>query len=119
MIAKAIRFYKTQDKINFFCISLSFFIALVIIGLFIINLKNLPNKIPIFYSLSWGDEQLANSSQFIVLPLIIILTAMINLIISWHLHTSQVLLKKIIYISTLLISVLILLTSLRIIYIFV
>lgn len=119
MISKAFKFYKAQDKINFFCITLSFFIALIIIGLFIFNLKNLPNRIPIYYSLSWGDEQLASSSQFIILPLVIILTAMINLIISWHLHSSQVLLKKIIYSSTLLISILILLTALRIIYIFV
>ncbi len=114
-----VQFYQTQDSIIFWSISSSVLISLIIILLWAINIYKLPQQIPLFYSQPWGENQLADLPQFIVLPALVILTVLINLIISWHLHPSQIILKRILSFSSLIVSFLILITAFKIIYIFV
>lgn len=85
----------------------------------LVNFSNLPTKIPLFYSLFWGEQQLVNANQLFLLPLISVLITMVNLIISWHLHPSQLALKKALHISSMLISFIMLVTIVRVIYIFI
>lgn len=47
-------------------------------SLFIFTLKRLPPEIPLFYSLPWGEEQLAPSIALLLLPLGILLIAFLN-----------------------------------------
>lgn len=119
MFKKIWDFYLTSDKYNFLSISLTILISALIILIYILNLSRLPSKIPLFYSRAWGEEQLANLSQFIILPLMIILITMINLIISWQLHPSQIFLRRIVNLSTTLVALIILITSLKIVSIFI
>lgn len=107
-----------SDKINLW-LSLPPLILSLILGLFIVLSGNLlPPKLPLFYSLPWGDNQLATRWQFLIIPSSIILITLFNLIVSWHLHPSQVFFKKILLFSSLLISTLFAITFFKIILIF-
>lgn len=113
------QFYKQQDKIIFNSTLLTIFMSLLILIFWVINYSKLPPQLPLFYSLPWGETQLASLPQFLILSSLIILILLINLIISWHLHPSQILTKRIISLTTAFTSFLILITAFRIIYIFV
>lgn len=112
-------FYRQSDKIVFFSVAISLFCILAIINLFAVFYPDLPHRIPLFYSLPWGEPELASLSQFTILPFIIILTLLINLSLLWHLHHTQVVLKRFLALSTLIISVLITITAFKIVFIFI
>ncbi|MBI2040133.1 hypothetical protein HYT18_03600 [Candidatus Microgenomates bacterium] len=112
-------FVLKNNKFYLWLQALSILIA-AFIGLSILLLsKNLPNKLPLFYSLPWGDNQLATHQQFFIIPAIIMLIALGNLAISWHLHLSQTFFKKILMISSLINTLILSLTYLKIIFIFI
>lgn len=79
----------------------------------------LPNKLPLFYSLAWGETQLVQKLQFFILPLSLLLISLINLVLIWQLHSSQVILKRLLSLSTIAISSIVLITAIKIITIFV
>src|SRR3989338_928976 len=70
-------------------------VAVLLIFFIIIFFQFLPPRMPLFYSLPWGDLQLANRQQFFMLPTAIIIVNIINLFIIWHLHSSQRFFKNI------------------------
>lgn len=84
-----------------------------------ISAKFLPPKLPLFYSLPWGDKQLVSHSQLLIIPATISLIALCNLIISWQLHPTQALFKNILLFSSLLISLILTITFVKIILIFI
>lgn len=81
--------------------------------------KSLPPRLPLFYSLAWGDSQLANGQQLFIIPATIVLITLFNLIISWQLHPSQVFFKKILLFSSLLVSIILTITFFKIVLIFI
>lgn len=93
---------------------LSLFISLFIA----FSAKFLPPKLPLFYSLPWGETQLVNHSQLLIIPAIISLVTLCNLIISWQLHPTQTLSKNILLFSSLLISLILTITFIKIVLIF-
>ena len=118
MHKKVIEFLKTQDNVvtgSFFATLLGTFILTLTIA---ITMGNLPQKVPLFYSLPWGEAQLVSKPQLFLLPLLILLVGLVNLVMSWQLHESQLPLKRIIHISTVIFAVLIFITTLRVILIF-
>lgn len=117
--ASLINFYQHQDSAIFWSTCVSVFFSLFIIIIWVINLPSLPPQIPLFYSLPWGEAQLVNLNQFIILPSTIILITLLNLIISWHLHPSQIIIKRVLSLSSTLTSSLIFIAAIRIIYTFV
>jgi hypothetical protein len=112
-------FYYKQDKLIFWLNLICLLYALIITVLFFGVIDLMPLKIPLFYSLPWGENQLVSHSQFLILPSIIILSSLINLTIAWHLHTSQAFIKKLVSGITFIVSSLIFLTAVQIIHIFV
>lgn len=112
-------FLQKQEAFSFYCVVTSLVILILTLVIFALNYQNLPSQIPLFYSLPWGQEQLVSVHQFIILPAIIILTILINLVVSWHLHPQQKVLKRTLAASTTIVSLLILITTLKIIYTFV
>lgn len=80
--------------------------------------KFLPPKLPLFYSLSWGEKQLANPKQLLIIPAIMTLVTLSNLIISWQLHHQQSFFKKILQFCSLLVSLILSITFFKIITIF-
>ncbi len=94
---------------------LSLFFVLIILFFF----PKLPSKLPLFYSLSWGDKILVNHEQFLILPAILILVTLINLTISSQLHSSQYFFKKILLISSFISGLILTLTFIKIILIYI
>ena len=100
-------------------IILPFIISLVIIITALILSRFLPSRLPLFYSLPWGDKELAQKLQILIIPGIIILVTLSNLIISWQLHSSQIFFKKILLFSSVLVSLVLSITFLKIVSIFI
>jgi len=94
---------------------IAFILALIILIFF----KHLPPKLPLFYSLSWGEKELVSSNQFLIIPATIILMALVNLILSWQLHSSQSFFKKILLINSCILSLILTITVIKIILIFI
>lgn len=116
---KWLKFYQDQDRVLSWSIIISSISALIILGLLILNLTRLPAQLPLFYSLPWGEQQLASPAQFAILPAMVVLINLINLVISWHLHPSQVILKRILSGSAAVVAMLLLATTLKIVAIFI
>lgn len=100
---------------SIFPIMLSFFIGLTIL----LISPLLPPKLPLFYSLPWGEEQLTAPLQFFTIPAISILITLLNLTISSNLHSAQLLFKKILIVSSLLSTLILTITFVKIVFIFV
>lgn len=95
------------------------FSVILITLLFSIFMNQLPDKLPLFYSLSWGENQLASKQQFFLLPIILILVLLINSFIASQLHSSQYILKRILMLSLILLDGVILITAIKILWIFI
>ncbi len=108
-----------HDTISFIFISLAFFIPIVLTFFYLLNFSYLPNQLPLFYSLSWGQSQLVTKQQFLVLPLITVLITIVNLIVLWHLHPSQIILRRMVCLASLLCAILVFITGVKIINIFI
>lgn len=80
--------------------------------------RALPLQLPLFYSLPWGENQLVTLDQFLILPATIVLIDLINLIIYWQLHSEQTLFKQIVVTTSLLTSIILTVSFLKIIFIF-
>jgi|SRR3989344_2860221 len=96
-------------------ILVSLFITLFILIFF----RFMPPKLPLFYSLPWGEAQLGSHSQFLIIPATIVLINLINLMIFWQLHNSQSFFKKMLVLASLTITVIFIITFLKIFLVFV
>jgi len=113
-----LEFYNQSDHVIFFSFILTLLFILLMIISFAITFQMLPNEIPLFYSLPWGDDQIARLPQFALLPFIAGTVAMVNLIISWQLHDAQLNLKRILNGSSTVVALLLTITALKIISIY-
>lgn len=118
-IEKTQIFYNTQDRFVFWLNLIAFLLVLIILIILGLNFNRLPSKIPLFYSLPWGESQLVELPQFIILPSMIVIIILINLILSWHLHPSQNVMKRILATISASIALLALITAVKVIFIFI
>lgn len=116
---KIIHLHKSSDLVIFWSNFTSIFLGIIASLTLAIYYNKLPSKLPLFFSLAWGENQLVGLSQFFILPFTIFLVFLINLIIAWHLHPSQIIIQRILSVSSAIISFLILVTTFRILYIFI
>lgn len=108
-------FSKLDLWINLSSIFLAAVLGLTILFFF----RFLPNLLPLFYSLPWGERQLATHQQFLIIPATQTLITLANLIISNQLHPAQIFLKKALLSSSLLTAVILTVTFLKVIFIFI
>lgn len=92
--------------------------VILILSLYLLAVNVLPNRIPLFYSLPWGQSELVNKSSLLLLPAIITQVALINMFLAYHLHSSQYILKRILLMSTILIDLTIVIAAIKIVFIF-
>lgn len=116
LLKRFINFYQHQDSTIFWSTAISILLSLILSIIYLLYYEVLPNQIPFFFSLPWGDTQLASKNQFFILPSLIVLSALVNLTITWHLHSSQLTMKRIIVSSTTVIALLTSIAGLRIIF---
>lgn len=100
------------------------FLALSIVSLILVLLilflpKFLPERLPLFYSLPWGEGQLAEKVQFLIIPTLSLSIALLNLLISHQLHFQQILLKQVLQVASILCGVVLILNLVKIIFIFI
>ncbi|MFI5205385.1 MAG: hypothetical protein ACHQVK_00425 [Candidatus Paceibacterales bacterium] len=115
---KVFKKFISPDNLIFYTTIFNLILATLMMFSVALSAPKLPKQLPLFYSLPWGETQLVDISQFIILPFMAILITLINLAISWHLHESQIVLKRMLSIGSAAITLLILITTLRIISIF-
>ncbi len=116
LLRSFISFYQKQDGVIFWATSTSILLSLILSFIYLFYYDQLPALIPFFFSLPWGETQLANKNQFFILPSLIVLTALVNLTLTWHLHSSQLTMKRIIVSSTTIIALMTVIAGLRIIF---
>ncbi|MBI2017964.1 hypothetical protein HYS92_02850 [Candidatus Daviesbacteria bacterium] len=92
--------------------------SMIIVVLIILMQPLLPFKMPLFYSLSWGEEQLATLPQFLIVPALISCISLINLMISWHLKGSQVISNDILIYSSLFTAVILASAIIKVFFLF-
>lgn len=110
---------RSPDKFFLIPILITIIVVISITLLFLVFYSRLPDRLPLFYSLPWGEAELAAKQQFFLLPIILALICLINSFIASQLHVAQVVLKKILVLSLILIDVIILVTAVKIIWIFI
>ena len=92
---------------------------LIIINAFAIYYPSLPTQIPLFYSLPEPKQKLVTLPQFTILPFTIALIILVNLFLSWQLHSSQIALKRMLSASIFVIALLLTITAIKIISIYI
>lgn len=99
--------------------TLPIIISLILTILILSMQQFLPFRMPLFYSLSWGEGQLATLPQFLIIPATISCITLINLMIIWQLHKNQVLFKQILLVTSLSITGILTFTILKVVFIFI
>lgn len=105
-------------KLSFWLKSAPLILSAILILIILILLPTLPARLPLFYSLAWGEGQLGTHQQFLIIPAGIILIAILNFTISSQLHPAQVFFKRILYIASFVCSLILTITFTKIILMF-
>lgn len=105
----------SANKLYFWINLLPLILSLLIITAIFTILPSLPAKLPLFYSLPWGGGQLTTHQQFLIIPAIIILITISNLAIFRYLHPSQSFFKKVLLFTPLIISLILMISFIKII----
>lgn len=92
----------------------SFFIALTL-AYILVNYRNLPPFVPVFNQLPWGTQRLTQTSGIFIPIIIFFLIFFINLIISSIVYSKNPLISRVVAATTLMISVINFLSTIRII----
>lgn len=103
-----------RDSVIRKSIYLVVFIVILFIIILLIKYPNLPPQVPLFYSLSRGNDQLANPIFLLILPLSSILIEMINGIISISLYEKDYLTARILMILSSFVSIILFITFIKI-----
>lgn len=116
---KFINLCRRSDKYLSSSVIVSIISVFVIITLFAYYYPALPSRLPLFYSLSWGESQLVAKQQFFLLPTVLVLINVVNMFIAFHLHEIQYVLKRILTLALIFIDLAIIITTIKIMTIFV
>lgn len=118
-LSKFSHFNTRQDPVVFWATAFSLLGVVITLTTFALTYERLPAQIPLFYSLPWGEGQLVPIFEIIILPSLTIVITLSNLLVSWHLHESQFLLKRMISLFSASLSLLLTLAAVRIIWLFI
>ena len=112
-------FIKTTDTFLLIPLFIASISILLMVFTFTALSSALPQFLPLFYSLAWGEAQLASKSQLYVLPATVLIIALFNFAIFTQLHPSQIILKRMLLINILVVDIIILISLFKIIAIFI
>lgn len=82
-------------------------------------LKFLPSKLPLFYSLTWGEKQLATKEELFIIPASITFITVLNFIFSTQLHAAQSFFKKMLFITSVISSLILTIAFIKILLNFI
>lgn len=93
--------------------------SLIITFITITSFGFLPPRLPLFYSVAWGEGQLATHQQFLIIPAVISLITLLNLIVAWQLHKSQSFFKSMLLASSIIVNLILIIAFIKIVLIFI
>lgn len=114
-----IKLMQKSDHFLLYSLLASLFSVLLITAIFLVFYHDLPPRLPLFYSLPWGQSQLVAKEQFFLLPATLTLIILINTVLALNLHSLQYPLRRMLLSSLVMISLLFFITALRILLIFI
>lgn len=95
-----------QEKTNRKIFTWNIVFILLQLGLLFLKFNDLPSSIPLYYSLPWGESQLASISALFLLPAFSVIIVLINSILALSLFSSIKLLARLLVIFSLIFSIL-------------
>lgn len=98
-------------------IRLGVILLLIQLGLLVISLKGLPEEVPLFYSLPWGERRLVGFKFLFLLPFSSFLILVLNHLVAKKLYNDERLLSRMISTVSCVFVLFCLITLIQIIYI--
>lgn len=98
-------------------IKLVIILFLILFLFLLINLKELPSEVPLFYSLPWGEKRLANFKFLFLLPFLSFVITAFNFMVAKKLYNNERLLSRVISLVACVFVLFCLITLFQIIYI--
>ena len=105
-----------QEKANSTVFRWNLFFIILQISVLIWRFTNLPSQVPLYYSLPWGETQLASASALFLLPTFSLVILLINNLFSISLATTNTLLSRLLIFASLAVSFFFLVTLVKIVY---
>jgi hypothetical protein len=111
---------KNLETDGSFVLALSPIALSLIIGSAILILNpHLPPTLPLFYSLPWGELQLAKTYQLLIIPATFLCISLANLIIFLQLNNEMRAFKRILSLTSIITSLILSISFLQVISIFI
>ncbi|MFA6184684.1 MAG: hypothetical protein WCT51_04360 [Candidatus Shapirobacteria bacterium] len=104
-----------QEKINSQFLRWNLFLIIFQIVILFFKFNNLPQQVPLYYSLPWGEEQLASTTSLFLLPTFSIIILLINNLIATFFFKSIPLFSRLLVFFSLVFSLLAAISLTRII----
>lgn len=105
-----------QEKINSKILRWNIIFIIIQIAFLFWKFNSLPPQVPLYYSLPWGESQLAQASLLFIFPTISLILLLINHLFAISLTKTSLLLSRILLIISLIFSFLALIAILHIVY---
>lgn len=105
-----------QEKSNLTFLRWNLFFIFSQLGLLIIKFNDLPSTIPFYYSLPWGEAQLAPTSSLFLLPAFSIIIFIFNHLLAVFLYRQEILFSRILTVFSSIFSLLALFSLVNIIF---
>ena len=116
-IAHLGQFWQQSFNSKFFRWNLVFIV--VQLTILIWQFGNLPPQVPLYYSLPWGELQLASTSTLFIIPTLSIVLFLVNHLFAIGFSQKNHLLSNMLIFTSLVVSFFFLITLLKIIYLVV
>jgi hypothetical protein len=104
-----------QEKINQHLFRWNIFLIISQLTILIIKFNSLPQQVPLYYSLPWGEGQLAAAASLFLLPTFSIIILLLNNLIATFFFKSIPLFSRLLTIFSLIFSLLSSISLIRII----
>jgi len=105
-----------QEKANSSIFRWNLFFIILQISVLVWRFTNLPSQVPLYYSLPWGEIQLASASALFLLPTFSLVILLINNLFYISLATTNTLLSRLLIFASLAVSFFFLVTLVKIVY---
>lgn len=93
-----------QEKINNYIFRWNLLLIIFQIALLVFKFNNLPQQVPLYYSLPWGESQLAAAASLFLLPTFSIIILLLNNLIATFFFKTIPLFSRLLIIFSLVFS---------------
>ncbi|SRR5574344_363082 len=93
-----------QEKVNSVIFRWNLFFIIIQLAVIIFKFNALPPKVPLYYSLPWGESQLGNASSLFLLPVFSITILLLNNLLANFFLKSIPLLSRLLVIVSVIFS---------------